>query len=87
LVFNYACLRILVEFHPTPPHAGRSCGSHRFKDGPRHEQLSWGPGDLSTIHGTVRHQQIITVMVLAANFIIEMVYGLIDPRIKAAQAD
>lgn len=30
---------------------------------------------------------IITVMVLAANFIIEMVYGLIDPRIKAAQAD
>jgi len=30
---------------------------------------------------------IITVMVLLANFIIEIVYGLIDPRIKAAQSD
>ena len=30
---------------------------------------------------------IITLMVLSANFIIEMVYGLIDPRIKAAQTD
>ncbi|MGV8026481.1 MAG: ABC transporter permease [Anaerolineaceae bacterium] len=30
---------------------------------------------------------IITMMVLLANFIIEMVYGLIDPRIKAAQSD
>ncbi len=30
---------------------------------------------------------IITIMVLAANFIIEIVYGLLDPRIKAAQAD
>ena len=30
---------------------------------------------------------LITVMVLVANFIIEIVYGLIDPRIKAAQAD
>jgi peptide/nickel transport system permease protein len=30
---------------------------------------------------------IVTVMVLVANFIIEIVYGLIDPRIKAAQAD
>lgn len=30
---------------------------------------------------------IITVMVLSATFIIEIVYGLIDPRIKAAQAD
>jgi peptide/nickel transport system permease protein len=30
---------------------------------------------------------IITVMVLLANFIIEILYGLIDPRIKAAQAD
>lgn len=30
---------------------------------------------------------IITVMVLCANFIIEIVYGLIDPRIRAAQAD
>ncbi len=30
---------------------------------------------------------IITVMVLIANFIIEILYGIIDPRIKAAQAD
>jgi peptide/nickel transport system permease protein len=30
---------------------------------------------------------IITVMVLVANFIIEILYGFIDPRIKAAQAD
>ena len=30
---------------------------------------------------------IITFMVLLANFIIELIYGLIDPRIKAAQAD
>ena len=30
---------------------------------------------------------IITFMVLIANFIIEMIYGLIDPRIKAAQSD
>lgn len=30
---------------------------------------------------------IITVMVLIANFAIELIYGLIDPRIKAAQAD
>jgi peptide/nickel transport system permease protein len=30
---------------------------------------------------------LITVMVLTANFIIEILYGFIDPRIKAAQAD
>lgn len=30
---------------------------------------------------------IITLMVLAANFILEIVYGIIDPRIKAAQSD
>jgi peptide/nickel transport system permease protein len=30
---------------------------------------------------------IITVMVLSATFIIEILYGVIDPRIKAAQAD
>ncbi len=30
---------------------------------------------------------IITVMVLVANFIIEIVYGIVDPRIKATQAD
>jgi peptide/nickel transport system permease protein len=30
---------------------------------------------------------LITVMVLSANFIIEIIYGLIDPRIKAAQSD
>jgi ABC-type dipeptide/oligopeptide/nickel transport system permease component len=26
-------------------------------------------------------------MVLSANFIIEILYGVIDPRVKAAQAD
>ncbi len=30
---------------------------------------------------------IITVMVLCANFIIEILYGIIDPRIRATQAD
>jgi peptide/nickel transport system permease protein len=30
---------------------------------------------------------IITLMVLTANFVIEILYGFIDPRIKAAQAD
>jgi len=30
---------------------------------------------------------LITVMVLVANFIIEILYGFIDPRIRAAQAD
>ena len=30
---------------------------------------------------------LITVMVLSANFLIEILYGLIDPRIKAAQSD
>lgn len=30
---------------------------------------------------------IVTIMVLSANFIIEILYGIIDPRIKAAQAD
>jgi peptide/nickel transport system permease protein len=30
---------------------------------------------------------IITAMVLGANFIIELLYGIIDPRIKASQAD
>ncbi len=30
---------------------------------------------------------IITIMVLTANFIIEILYGIIDPRIKAAQAE
>lgn len=30
---------------------------------------------------------LITVMVLIANFILEILYGFIDPRIKAAQAD
>ena len=30
---------------------------------------------------------IITVMVLVANFVIEILYGLIDPRIKATQSD
>ena len=30
---------------------------------------------------------IITAMVLVANFLIEILYGFIDPRIKAAQSD
>ncbi|MBU1662664.1 MAG: ABC transporter permease [Chloroflexi bacterium] len=30
---------------------------------------------------------IITLMVLSANFLIEIIYGILDPRIKAAQAD
>ena len=30
---------------------------------------------------------IITIMVLLANFLIEIIYGVIDPRIKAAQSD
>jgi peptide/nickel transport system permease protein len=30
---------------------------------------------------------IVTVMVLISNFILEIIYGIIDPRIKAAQAD
>jgi peptide/nickel transport system permease protein len=30
---------------------------------------------------------IITLMVLIATFLIEILYGFIDPRIKAAQAD
>ena len=30
---------------------------------------------------------IVTIMVLLANFAIEIIYGVLDPRIKAAQAD
>ena len=30
---------------------------------------------------------IITMMVLTANFVIEILYGFIDPRIKTTQAD
>ena len=30
---------------------------------------------------------IITIMVLFANLAIELIYGIIDPRIKAAQSD
>jgi peptide/nickel transport system permease protein len=54
------------------------------------------PGLGSTIQTAVLGQDyplisattlIITIMVLLANFIIEILYGLIDPRIKAAQAD
>jgi peptide/nickel transport system permease protein len=41
-------------------------------------------GDYPLISGVTL---IITLMVLTANFLIEMVYGLLDPRIKAAQAD
>ncbi len=41
-------------------------------------------GDYPLISGITL---IITVMVLVANFAIEILYGVIDPRIKAAQAD
>lgn len=54
------------------------------------------PGLGSTILTAVRGQDyplisattlIVTIMVLAATFVIEILYGVIDPRIKAAQAD
>jgi peptide/nickel transport system permease protein len=54
------------------------------------------PGLGSTILTAVRGQDyplisattlIITLMVLSANFLIEIIYGFIDPRIKAAQSD
>ncbi len=54
------------------------------------------PGLGSTILSGVRGQDyplisattlIITIMVLVANFAIEILYGVLDPRIKAAQAD
>ncbi|MBN2047812.1 MAG: ABC transporter permease [Anaerolineaceae bacterium] len=54
------------------------------------------PGLGSTIFSAVMGQDyplisattlIITLMVLAATFLIEILYGVIDPRIKAAQAD
>jgi peptide/nickel transport system permease protein len=54
------------------------------------------PGIGATILTAVRGQDyplisattlFITLMVLIANFIIEILYGFIDPRIKAAQAD
>ena len=41
-------------------------------------------GDYPLISGTTL---IVTIMVLSATFIIEILYGFIDPRIKAAQAD
>lgn len=41
-------------------------------------------GDYPLISATTL---IITTMTLTANFILEIVYGIIDPRIKAAQAD
>ena len=41
-------------------------------------------GDYPLISATAL---IITIMVLIANFLIEIVYGILDPRIKAAQAD
>jgi peptide/nickel transport system permease protein len=41
-------------------------------------------GDYPLISATTL---IITMMVLIANFLIEIVYGILDPRIKAAQAD
>ena len=54
------------------------------------------PGLGSTILTAVRGQDyplisattlVITLMLLSANFLIEILYGFIDPRIKAAQAD
>ena len=41
-------------------------------------------GDYPLISATAL---IITIMVLSANFLIEIVYGFLDPRIKAAQSD
>jgi peptide/nickel transport system permease protein len=41
-------------------------------------------GDYPLISATAL---IITIMVLLANFLIEILYGVLDPRIKAAQAD
>lgn len=54
------------------------------------------PGLGSTLTTAIRGQDyplisaatlIITIMVLTANFILEIVYGFLDPRIKAAQSD
>ena len=54
------------------------------------------PGLGSTLLTAVRGQDyplisastlIITIMVLSANFLLEIVYGFLDPRIKAAQND
>jgi peptide/nickel transport system permease protein len=54
------------------------------------------PGLGSTIQTAVLGQDyplisaatlLITLMVLIANFLIEILYGILDPRIKAAQAD
>jgi peptide/nickel transport system permease protein len=54
------------------------------------------PGLGSTILTAVRGQDyplisavtlIISIMVLLANFGIEILYGILDPRIKAAQSD
>jgi len=41
-------------------------------------------GDYPLISATTL---IVTLMLLAANFLIEIIYGVLDPRIKAAQAD
>ena len=54
------------------------------------------PGLGSTIRDAVLGQDyplisattlIVTMMVLTANFLLEIVYGILDPRIKAAQVD
>jgi peptide/nickel transport system permease protein len=54
------------------------------------------PGLGFTLLGAIKGQDyplisavtlIITIMVLSVNFIIEILYGIIDPRVKAAQAD
>jgi len=54
------------------------------------------PGVGTTLMNAIRGQDypliagttlIITIMILAANLVVEIIYGLIDPRIKAAQMD
>lgn len=54
------------------------------------------PGIGSTLMTAVRGQDyplisactlIITIMVLLANLFVELIYGVIDPRVKAAQQD
>jgi len=54
------------------------------------------PGLGTTLMGAIRAQDyplisastlIITVMILIANLVVELIYGFIDPRIKAAQQD
>jgi peptide/nickel transport system permease protein len=54
------------------------------------------PGIGTTLLAAIRNQDyplvsaltlVITIMILIANLVVELIYGLIDPRIKAAQQD